>query len=211
MIPDANVHELVHGIEIPQLIPSTYNSSLTKIFAPRPWYDPYNNETILAALEILPDSVLNNLHLTLNIFGISEGDRRRLNALATRASVEMIDGYDFEKRYEYFAEATHVVSMSRSDGIPNAVLEAALAGCSLILGDIEATRQLVRDYGLRAHLVSVEYPTELAHKLEECSLSPNDDVSKAHNQHVIRQSFNSSAARGRISEILRGHLTVGQP
>jgi len=197
---DANVYDVPHGIKTPNLKMKSCDYSALRIFAPRPWTEPYNNEQLLSAIEALPPEFHSKVSVTANVHGISKREMARLQKMAKTIPICMLDGYDFDDRYRYFSSACVVVSMSRSDGIPNAVLEAAYAGCTLILGDINATRDLVLRYELKAHLVEIDAPIKLARKLQELVIG--HDIVHAdilHNRGVIYRSFGSSKASQNIS------------
>lgn len=197
----------LHGIATPALVERCAEPTLITLFAPRVWKSVYNNEQLLGALELLDAEECEEIEVVINGLHMPDSIRRRVAVLAEKISIRVLDGYDFNDRYRYFTEATHVVSMARSDGVPNAVLEAAYAGCRLILGDIAATRELVRSRGLRARLVPLDSPEDLARALRECRWDRSDVNGDAiHNRRIVDRFYGPECAKQEFSRILLTHL-----
>ena len=197
----------MHGIATPALVERRPGAEPIRVFAPRTWRSVYNNEQIIDALELLAAGECAGIEVVLNGLHMPDVIRERVVLLAEKISIGVLDGYPFEDRYKFFSEATFVVSMARSDGVPNAVLEAAYAGCGLILGDIAATQELVNFSGLTARLVPLDSPEDLAAVLRECQVGHTPWAEEAvHNRHVVEHSYGPDRAKEEFRRILVAHL-----
>ena len=183
-----------HGIETPEVPLRLETPSSLRIFAPRPWGDVYNNGYLLDALKTIGDEISLPIELIMNCKHATPSDLFRIQQLKGTVRVSTVDGYPFSDRYSYFCSATHVVSMSRSDGVPNAVLEAAYAGCGLVLSDIPANRELTSEFDLRAILVRLDSPKDLVSALTKCWTGRDEFImSASHNMEQVRSKCSIEA------------------
>jgi glycosyltransferase involved in cell wall biosynthesis len=103
-----------------------------------------------------------------------------------------------------FAEAAVFVSMARYEPFGLAVLEAAQAGCALVLSDIPTFREL---WDCAAVFVDADNSSRLAHVLGALARSPRRC---AHLGHLARQRAASLAAERMVAATWRIHCALHQ-
>lgn len=177
------------------------------IIAPRPWLPVYNNRDIVhGLLELSRHLTSTRVRVRFVGPGIGIEDQgliKSLNSQSDCLSVSWQDGYDPATRWSMFAEGDVVASMSRSDGIANAVVEAAYSGCIPILSDIPANRMLLDNLELEAYLV----PLGDSHAFSDGILRlldqrPNWSGASQRNRATIAKHLSSAATTGALCEHL---------
>lgn len=108
----------------------------------------------------------------------------------------------------YVAEADVVVLPSRSEGIPNVVLEAMAMGKPVVATAVGGVPEIIED-GISGRLVPTEQPDLLAHGLAEVLVNPELYQRFAEQGKRRVQDFFSIEARvGRLEDLYR-HLQIG--
>jgi glycosyltransferase involved in cell wall biosynthesis len=89
--------------------------------------------------------------------------------------------------WSWMSRASVLVSVSLFEGSPNVVVEAAAAGCPLVLSDIEQHRELFGDTAAR--FVGFEEPTEIARGILDVLRNPEEANARAQAAYQIVSDF----------------------
>lgn len=104
----------------------------------------------------------------------------------------------------WFRAAEVFISASLMEGHPNVVIEAAAAGCPLVLSDIPAHREFA--VGDSALFASAEHPSLLADALVQSATRRDEAVARALRAQALTQPLSVQAAAQRHLEIYRSLL-----
>ncbi len=102
----------------------------------------------------------------------------------------------------YLQAADYFISTSRSEGLPNTVMEALGAGLPVLLSDIPSHREILRRETQAGRLFELEDPSELARSIEALLCEDKTELRTAA-RAVIEAHFNASRISQEYQEIYR--------
>ena len=95
-----------------------------------------------------------------------------------------------------------LVSVSRFEGHPNAVLEAAACGCPLVLSDIAAHREIASEES--AVFVDLDSVREVAAGIVRCLDEPGEARRRAEKARASVEPFSTAEMARRYAEVYQG-------
>ena len=164
-----DIASLYMGVDTERFAPAKENVGNIQIIAPRGFLPIYNNEYLIQALALLPES----LPLERVVFPSSGPDLARVKLLADqilpshmKARVSFYGGVSDENMMHSLRESSIYVSLSRSDGTSISTLEALAGGLFPVLSDIPQNREWIESSKLNGILVPFDQPHVLASALQ---------------------------------------------
>jgi glycosyltransferase involved in cell wall biosynthesis len=205
----ANVVVWRHGIDVPNipLLGANGRSSIS-IVAPRPWDPLYNNSQVVDGLSEYAQHHRSD-PLSVLFCGPRAGqqDLEKLAKLdrsfGPTQRLSIVDGYDFDNRFRVFGDNAVTISLSKSDGTANCVLEAMASGSLPVLSDIPANRILIEKFGIFAELVAIGDPGALRRALERISDRRDEwaDLART-NRSLVEGHFSTGVATPRLCSLM---------
>ena len=132
--------------------------------------------------------------------GTHEAEVLRLLARRGTADIRLL-GYRPDV-LSLMKRADVLVSLSRFEGHPNAVLEAAACGCPLVLSDIAAHREIASEES--ALFVDLGSVHEVAAGIARCLTEPDDARRRAAKARASVQQLSTAEMARRYAEVYRG-------
>ncbi len=167
-----DVLPLYMGVDTERFAPIE-NAGNVRLLASRGFLPVYNNEYLIQALALLPET----LPLDRVIFASSGPDLERVKALAgdilpthLQNKVVFCGGVTDEEMKRYLQESSIYVSLSRSDGTSISTLEALSCGLFPVVSDIPQNREWVDPNKGNGILVPLDQPAVLASALKRAIL-----------------------------------------
>ena len=133
--------------------------------------------------------------------GTHEADARRLLARGGRTDNIRLLGYRPDV-LSLMKRADVLVSLSRFEGHPNGVLEAAACGCPLVLSDIPAHREIASEES--ALFVDGDSVHEVAAGIVRCLTEPDEAGRRAANACASVEKLSTAEMARRYAEVYRG-------
>jgi len=166
-------------------------SHVCGIVCTRGFLPVYNNDAIIRALALIPESA-GGYHMTFVSSGPLLPAARALAEQSVaddnRRKFEFLDGATAERLLEIIQGADIYVSMSRSDGTSSSLLEALACGLFPIVSDIPANRDWVETSGRNGFLVPLDDDAALALALATAISNPELRRSAAaHNRRMVQE------------------------
>lgn len=161
-----DVELLYLGVDTNRFTPGPENPERpVQILASRVFKPVYNNEYLIRALALLPDS----LPLGRVVFPSTGPELSRVRALAdeilpphVRDKVVFCGGVTDSEMLSHLRESDVYVSLSRSDGTSISTLEALSCGLFPVVSDIPQNREWIATDGENGILVPLDQPPVLA-------------------------------------------------
>jgi glycosyltransferase involved in cell wall biosynthesis len=135
--------------------------------------------------------------------GTHEAETRRLLSLGGRVQHIRLLGYRPDV-WSLMKRADVFVSLSRFEGHPNAVLEAAACGCPLVLSDIAAHREIAS--GESALFVDAHSVHEVAAGIVKCLSEPKEARCRAVKARASVEELSTAAMARRYAEVYEAVL-----
>ncbi|MEY5040841.1 MAG: hypothetical protein RLZZ414_372 [Bacteroidota bacterium] len=176
------------GIDI-DFVDSIITPQITKnkirIFSPRFFVPIYNLETIITAIDNLPEKFLNKIHLQL-VEGKNIDEKYKIKILKllqnVRFKYSIAKYFDKKELIEEYKTSDLVIMVPHSDGTPNSALETMLCKKPLIMSDLNYQSPLFNQTCLFANPSKTEdltntiefalekYPADLLEKAREMTV-----------------------------------------
>lgn len=157
-----------------------------------------NIETLVPALDEAARSVAMVAYLCGD--GTHEAEAHRLLGVAARSDIRLL-GYRPDV-LSLMKRADALVSVSRFEGHPNAVLEAAACGCPLVLSDIAAHREIASEES--AVFVDLDSVHEVAAGIVRCLNEPGEARRRAEKARARVEPFSTTEMARRYAEVYQG-------
>ena len=124
---------------------------------------------------------------------------REIERLGLHETVKLSGHLPRERLWGLLQVATAFVSVSRFEGMPNAVMEAMVAGCPLVLSDIGAHRELVSQDS--ALLVASDRPDAIAQAIEAVLGRPEEARIRAARAKARTHTWTLAAAAADCEQV----------
>lgn len=168
--PQADIHPIYLGVDTNKFILGTPASSPVVIVCTRGFSPVYNNNYLIEALSLLPESVPDFRVVftsTGQLLNEAKSSADRMLTPAMRRRVTFLDGVTDEGMLENLRSAHIYASFSRYDGTSISLLEALSSGLFPILSDIPQNREWIDPQVRNGMLVPLDAPAILAQRLEK--------------------------------------------
>jgi glycosyltransferase involved in cell wall biosynthesis len=130
-----------------------------------------------------------------------------LQRLGIESSVRLLPFLPQEDLWRLFKRAQVTASISQHDGTPNSLLEAMALGCYPVVGDIESTREWIKD-GQNGRLVDPEDASAIAAAILDALKSPTHvEEAAILNRGIIHERADR---QGLLTEVNNYYQTVIQ-
>jgi glycosyltransferase involved in cell wall biosynthesis len=172
--------DFVDTVITPQIIKNEI-----RIFSPRFFVPIYNLETIISAINILPERFLNKIHLQL-VEGKNIDEKYKLKILKLLQNVQfkfsIAKYFDKKELIEEYKKSDLVIMVPHSDGTPNSALETMLCKKPLIMSDLNyqsplfnhtclfANPSKIQDLTKTIEFAIENYPADLLEKAREMTV-----------------------------------------
>lgn len=128
--------------------------------------------------------------------------KRQCEKLAGKSSIVFPGFVDHIEKYYQMADV--YVSASRSEGLPNSVLEAASCGCRMILSDIPQHREIFKEHGDYASFFETGNIKELSELLKHYVKTTRHQEGKKISRY-ISENFSSDGMAKKYCSFIREH------
>jgi L-malate glycosyltransferase len=167
--PAASIRAFYLGVDTDKFKPGPSPEMPLTIICTRGFLPCYNNNYLIEALALLPDSVP-EFRVVFTSAGDTLNETRsladRILSPAIRGRVEFLNGVTDEAMLDNLRNAHIYVSFSRYDGTPISLLEALSCGLFPVLSDIPPNREWIDAGSANGILVPLDRPKECANALE---------------------------------------------
>ena len=139
-----------------------------------------NFQTVFEAINLIPDTIWGSWTVDVLGDGPYQAELERLcRDLGIESRVKFHGWVEngSPEQLAFLKKASIYISASRFENCPMAVLEAAAAGCCLLLSDIEGHRQFIKkELFWDDHFFTAGNETELARRMEKVLSSPEGEL-----------------------------------
>jgi len=168
--PKATIHPIYLGVDPERFTLATPPAAPVVIVCTRGFAPVYNNEYLIEALALLPDS-LPDFRVVFTSTGNTLNEARsladRVLAPAMRRRVQFLNGVTDEGMLQNLQSAHMYTSMSRYDGTSISLLEALSCGLFPVLSDIPQNREWIDPDVRNGMLVPLDQPARYAQQLAD--------------------------------------------
>jgi glycosyltransferase involved in cell wall biosynthesis len=195
LVPSAHPILLYLGVDTERFSPSPRSAKPVRIVCTRGFWRVYNNEYLIRALAMMPDTVGDFTVTFVSSGPLLASSRQLADELLpchVRSRVEFLGGVSDERMAEILRISHIYVSTSRSDGTSSSLLEALASGLFPVLSDIPQNREWINvRKGLRnGILVPLDEPDTLVRALHEAILDEcwRNEVAKYNRSLVLTRA-----------------------
>jgi len=216
LAPGANVVPLYMGVDIKRFKAVIRKPSpMTRLVSTRGFLSVYNNEAIVRALALLPDSI-GPIGMTFVSSGpllphVRELAETTLSPRIRRDTV-FLDGANGEQLLEIVQQSAIYISMSRSDGTSISLLEAFACGAFPVVSDIPANREWIDPSAENGLLVPLDDDQALADALARAIGDVRlREKAAVHNRMLVEERADNRRTMPRLLEYLRPIVRGSKP
>jgi len=208
LVPSAHPILLYLGVDAERFSPSPRSAKPVRIVCTRGFWHVYNNEYLIRALAMMPETVGDFAVTFVSSGPLLESSKQLADELLpchVRSRVEFLGGVSDERLTEIVRNSHIYVSTSRSDGTSSSLLEALASGLFPVLSDIPQNREWINvSNGLRnGILVPLDEPEILVTALREAILDEKwrNEVAKYNRSLVLTRASSRTTMKDLVVTI----------